>query len=71
MTRRRLLATALIAIVAAAIPVTTKADAAFGVELSTAACAEGGCGSLSLIDCFCPDMQFPNLRPQCDDPPAD
>ena len=71
MTRRRLLATALIAIVAAAIPVTTETDAAFGLELSTAECAEGGCGSLSLIDCFCPDMQFPNLRPQCDDPPAD
>jgi hypothetical protein len=71
MTRQRLLTATLIAFAAAAIPVTTDADAAVGVKLSTAACAEAGCGSLSLIDCFCPDMQFPNLRPQCDDPPED
>ena len=71
MTRRHLLTAALIAIAAAAIPVTSDADAVFGVELSTAECAEAGCGSLSLVDCFCPDMQFPNLRPQCDDPPED
>ena len=67
MTRRRLLPTALVAIVLVVIPVKTEADAAFGVTLSTASCAEGGCGPLSLADCFCPDMQFPNLRPQCDE----
>lgn len=71
MTRRRLLATALIAIVAAGSPVTTEADAAFGVELSTAACSEAGCGALSLIDCFCPDIQMPNHRPQCDEARAE
>jgi len=69
MTRKRLLVAAVIALVAAIIPVRTDANATLGVELSTAACAEAGCGSLSLIDCFCPDMQFPNLRPRCDDPP--
>ena len=71
MIRRRLLPAAMIALAATILPVRTDADAALGVELSTAACAEAGCGSLSLFDCFCPDMQFPNLRPQCDDPSAD
>jgi hypothetical protein len=71
MTRRRLLAAAMIALAATALPMRTDADAAFGVELSAAACSEAGCGPLSLIDCFCPDMQFPNLKPQCDDPPED
>ena len=71
MTRRRLWATALIASAAAALPVTTEADAAFGVELSTVACEEAGCGALSLVDCFCPDIQMPNHRPQCDEALAD
>lgn len=71
MTRKRLLTATVIALAAAIIPVTTDANATLRLELSTAACAEAGCGSLSLIDCFCPDMQFPNLRPQCDDPPED
>lgn len=71
MTRRNLLTAAVIALAATAIPVTTDADAALGVGLSTAECAESSCGFLSLIDCFCPDMQFPNLKPQCDDPPED
>jgi hypothetical protein len=71
MTPRRLLVAAAFALIAAAIPVTTEADAAFRVGLSTASCAEASCGSLSLADCFCPDMQFPNRRPRCDDPLAD
>lgn len=71
MTRKRLLTATMIALAAAIIPVTTNANATLRMELSTAACAEAGCGPLSLIDCFCPDMQFPNLRPQCDDPPED
>ena len=71
MTRKRLLAAAAIGLTAAIIPVTTGANATFGVELSTAACAEGDCGRLSLADCFCPDMQFPNLMPRCDEPLAD
>ena len=69
MTRKRLPVAAVIALVAAIIPVTTDANATHRIELSTAACAEAGCGSLSLIDCFCPDMQFPNRKPWCDDPP--
>ena len=71
MTRRRLFAATVIALAAAVSPVTTEAGSTFGVELSTVACAEAGCGPLSLIDCFCPDLQMPNHRPQCDDPPAD
>ena len=71
MIRKRLLAATGIAFVAAIIPVTTDANATLRMELSTAACAEAGCGSLSLIDCFCPDMQFPNRKPRCDDPPED
>ena len=71
MTAKRLLAATVIGLAAAIIPVTTDANATLRVELSTAACSEAGCGSLSLIDCFCPDMQFPNRKPRCDDPPAD
>lgn len=70
MTRKRLVTAGAIALAAAMIPVTTDADAAFRMELSMAACAEADCGSLSLLDCFCPDMQIPNLRPQCDEPLA-
>ena len=55
------------AVASAVIPVQTEADAPLGVGWSTAACAEAGCGSLSLADCFCPDMEYPNLRPQCDE----
>lgn len=67
MTRKRLLAAAVIALAVALIPVTTDAKATFGVGLSTAVCETGNCGYLSLVDCFCPDMQFPNLKPQCDE----
>ncbi len=71
MTTRRLLTAAVIALTAAATPVTTTADAPLGVQWSTVACAEAGCGRLSLADCFCPDMQFPNLKPRCDEPLAE
>ena len=67
MTRRHLLPTALIAIAVATLPVRIGADARFGMDWSTAACAEAGCGSLSLADCFCPDIQMPNHRPRCDE----
>ncbi len=67
MTRKRLLAVAGIAFIAAIIPVTTRADLAVGLELSTAACEEAGCGYLSMADCFCPDIQMPNHKPQCDE----
>lgn len=71
MTGKRFLAAAAIGLAAAIIPVTTGANATLGVELSTAACAEGDCGRLSLADCFCPDIQFPNHMPRCDEPLAD
>lgn len=71
MTPRRLLVATVIALAAAISPITTEAGSTLGVELSTAECTEAGCGPLSLIDCFCPDIQMPNHRPQCDDPPED
>ena len=67
MTRRRMLPAALIAIAAAAAPIRMEADVPLGVELKTAACAGAGCGSVSLADCFCLDIQMPNHRPQCDE----
>lgn len=70
MTSRRLLVAAVLALAAAVIPIKTEADAALRVGLSKAACSEAGCGSFSLADCFCPDMQFPNRKPRCDEPLA-
>ena len=67
MNRKRLLAATVIAFTVAIIPVTTRADRAVGLELSTAACEEARCGYLSMADCFCPDMQWPNHKPQCDE----
>ena len=66
MSRRHLLRAALIAIAVAAVPLRVGAGADL-VELSTAACAEAGCGGLSVVDCFCPDIQMPNHRPRCDE----
>lgn len=67
MTPRRILAVAVIALSAAIMPVTVDLEAAPGLKLSTAACDDGGCGALAFLDCWCPDMQFPNLRPRCDE----
>ncbi len=67
MTCKRLLTAAVIALVTAIIPVTNETSAAFGVELSTAACAEAGCGYVTWVDCICPDIQMPNRSPQCDE----
>ncbi len=67
MIRKRLFAAAVIAFAGAIIPLTIKADLAGGLELSTAACEEAGCGYLSMADCFCPDLQMPNHKPQCDE----
>ena len=67
MTRNRLLGAVAIALAATTIPLTTDAEASYRVTLSTAECAEGDCGFLSLADCFCPDIQMPNHRPQCDE----
>ncbi|WP_419940993.1 hypothetical protein [Candidatus Palauibacter sp.] len=66
MTRTRLLAATVIALAFAITPITRDAEAAFGLELSTASCAEGGCGYWNpFIDCFCIDLQIPNYMPRC------
>lgn len=66
MTRRRLFAATMIALAVTALPVTRDAEAAFGVGLSTAACAEGDCGYWNpFIDCFCIDLQVPQYMPRC------
>ncbi len=71
MPKRHLLAATVIALAAATIPVTRDADAALGVGLSTASCAEGDCGSWNpYIDCFCIDLFIPDHWPRCDDPLA-
>lgn len=66
MTRKRLLAATMIALAVTVIPVTRKAEAAFGVGLSAASCTQGDCGYWNpMIDCFCPDLQIPNYWPRC------
>lgn len=67
--KRFIVAVALAAIVAI-VPVSPDADAALGLGLSDAACAEGSCGGVSTMDCICPDLQIPNRWPRCDDPPG-
>ncbi|WP_420439308.1 hypothetical protein [Candidatus Palauibacter sp.] len=66
MTRRSLLTATMIALAMTIIPVARDAEATLGVGLSTAACAEGGCGYWNpLMDCLCPDLQIPNYTPRC------
>ena len=66
MTRRRLLVAIVTALALSIMPVTRDAKAPLGVGLSTAACAEGGCGYWNpMIDCFCPDLQIPQYWPRC------
>lgn len=67
MTRKRLLTASVTALVAAIVPITNETGSALGVELSTAACAEAGCGYVTWVDCICPDIQMPNRMPQCDE----
>lgn len=58
----------MIALIVATIPVTRDTEAALGVGLSTASCAEDDCGYWNpFIDCFCPDLMIPNHVPHCDD----
>ncbi|WP_419940965.1 hypothetical protein [Candidatus Palauibacter sp.] len=66
MTSRRLLATTVIALAFAVIPITRDTEAGFGLELSTASCAEGDCGYWNpMIDCFCIDLYIPHHMPRC------
>lgn len=67
---KRFFVAAALAAIVAMVPVSEDADAALGLGLSTAACAEGSCGGVSTIDCICPDLQVPNRWPRCDDPPG-
>lgn len=68
MSLRRFVAAAAVAVIMAAVPVTTDADAPVGLRLSAASCAEEGCGGLSKMDCICPDMQMNNRKPRCVEP---
>lgn len=65
MSLKRFFATMAFAVIAAAIPVAGDVDAPVGVGLSRALCAEAGCGSISKVDCICPDMQERNRKPRC------
>ncbi len=65
MSMKRFLATVAFAVIMAAIPVTADPNAPVGLGLSTASCAEAGCGSISKVDCICPDMQEKNRKPRC------
>ena len=66
MTRRRLLAATVIALAFAILPIKHDADAAVGLDVSTAECAEDGCGNFNpMMDCFCPDIWIPNYWPRC------
>ena len=66
MTKGRLLAATVIALAFAILPIRHEADAAFGLEVSTAECAADGCGNFNpMMDCLCPDIQIPNYVPRC------
>jgi hypothetical protein len=68
MSLRRLLSTIAFALIAATVPVAGTRENPAGLELATASCAEGDCGSLSKMDCLCPDMQMYNRKPRCVEP---
>ena len=66
MPRRHLAAATLIALALAVIPITRDTEVAFGLELSTASCVDGGCGYWNpLLDCMCPDLYVPQYWPRC------
>ncbi len=65
MSMKRFVTIIALALIAAAVPVAGTSDSPVGLQLSTASCAEEGCGGLSKIDCICPDMQMENRRPRC------
>ncbi|MCZ0936408.1 hypothetical protein [Candidatus Palauibacter polyketidifaciens] len=68
MTLKRFAMIIAVALIAAAVPVAGKADGSAGLRLSTASCAEADCGSISKVDCICPDMQMNNRKPRCVEP---
>ena len=68
MSLKRFLATAAFAVLVAAVPVTADKDGPIGLGLAAASCTEEGCGSISKVDCICPDIQMRNRLPRCIDP---
>ena len=66
MIRRRLLAVVMLAVAAMFLPVKRDAEAALGLGLANAACAQGDCGYWNpMIDCVCPDLHIPHHWPRC------
>lgn len=65
MTLKRFVMIVALALIAATVPVAGKGDGTVGLRLSTASCAEADCGSISKMDCICPDMQEKNRKPRC------
>ena len=68
MSFKRFFAAAAFAVIVAAVPVTADANAPVGLGLSAASCTEEGCGSVSKMDCICPDIQMRNRLPRCVEP---
>lgn len=66
MRTRRVLITTLLAVVAAAVPITVDTRSTAALALSVASCDEDMCGGWSTMDCICPDQQDENRRPRCD-----
>jgi len=68
MTLKRFVMILAFALFAAMVPVASKADGSAGLRLSTASCTEADCGSISKVDCICPDVQMRNRLPRCVEP---
>lgn len=68
MTLKRFAMIVVFALIGATVPVAGKADGSAGLRLSTASCTEADCGSISKVDCICPDMQMNNRKPRCVEP---
>lgn len=68
MTLKRFVMIVAVALIAATVPVAGKADGSAGLRLSTASCTEADCGSISKMDCICPDRQEKNRLPRCVEP---
>lgn len=62
---KRFFAAVALALTAALLPVDGRAGSPVGLGVSTAVCAEAGCGGPSKMDCICPDMMERNRRPRC------
>lgn len=56
-----------LAVLTTVVPISRRAEAPIGIGLSTASCAEGGCGQVSKWDCMCPDYQEKYREPRCFD----